>query len=128
MLLVAAAVVLSGQAKGKDLQHLEVRSLTLKDKDGKTRAYLGTGADAPGLLLLDRDGKKLLVDADGSPFLALYDKDEKPRAWPPLEQHRLLLQAENIVVVGAIVAVDAGRSRRSATPQAPRRRIVTRWS
>ncbi len=78
VLLTAAVVLLSGQAKGKDLQHLEVRSLTLKDKDGKTRAYLGTGADAPGLLLFDRDGKMragFSVAADGSPALALYYRD-----------------------------------------------------
>ncbi len=84
VLVVAAAVVLSGAADGKDLPDLEVGSLTLKDKDGKTRASLGTSADgAVGLLLSDKDGKTrahLYVGVDGSPGLDLYDKDGKVRA------------------------------------------------
>ena len=35
-LVVAAVVLLSGAAKGKELEHLEVSSLTLKDEDGNT--------------------------------------------------------------------------------------------
>ncbi len=84
VLMVAAAVVLSGAADGKDLPDLEVGSLTLKDKDGKTRALLGASADgAVGLLLTDKDGKTrayLVVEANGSPVLALTDKDGKRRA------------------------------------------------
>ena len=76
VLLVAAAVLLSGAAKEKDLQDLEVRSLTLKDKDGKTRATLGAGANGSGLVCLDKDGKmraRLGVYADGSPWLEMFD-------------------------------------------------------
>ncbi len=84
VLLVAAAVLLSGATQRKDLPDLEVRSLTLKDKDGKTRAALGASADgAVGLLLTDKDGKTrayLVVEANGSPLLALTDKDGKRRA------------------------------------------------
>ncbi len=84
VLMVAAAVVLSGAANGKDLPDLEVGSLTLKDKDGKPRAALGASADgAVGLLLSDKAGKTrahLVVGVDGSPVLALYDKDGKVRA------------------------------------------------
>jgi len=43
VLVVAAAVVLSGAADGKDLPDLEVGSLTLKDKAGKVRAMLAEG-------------------------------------------------------------------------------------
>ncbi len=84
VLMVAAAVVLSGAANGKDLSDLEVGSLTLKDKDGKTRAALGVSAcGAVGLLLTDKAGKTrahLVVEANGSPVLALTDKDGKTRA------------------------------------------------
>ncbi len=71
VLAVAAVVLLSGQAKGKDLPDLEVGSLTLKDWEGKTRAALSTG----GLVLRDKDGKPrahLGVVADGA-FLTLFD-------------------------------------------------------
>ncbi len=84
VLMVAAAVVLSGAADGKDLPDLEVGSLTLKDKDGKTRALLGPSAGgAVGLLLTDKAGKTrayLVVEANGSPVLALSDKAGKTRA------------------------------------------------
>ncbi len=106
VLMVAAAVVLSGAANGKDLPDLEVGSLTLKDKDGKVRAQLGEGADGSGQLrLYDKNGKRramlsaladgtgvhlsnkagtprasLAVLADGSSGLVLSDKDGKTGA------------------------------------------------
>ena len=107
VLVVAAAVLLSGAAQGKDLPHLEVGSLTLKDKAGKMRASLRARADGPvWLALFDKDEKTrarlfaaadgrprlallgkagerqatLTVFADGSPGLLLHDKDGKPRA------------------------------------------------
>ena len=84
VLLVAAVVLLSGQAKGKNLQDLEVRSLTLKDKAGKRRALLAVVADrSPTLALFDKDGKlraQFRVGADGSPGLFLHDKTTMPRA------------------------------------------------
>ena len=58
VLLMAAVVLLSGQANGKDLQHLEVGSLTLKDEDGKTRAWLGVIGDGSSLELFDKYGKE----------------------------------------------------------------------
>jgi hypothetical protein len=83
-LVVAAAVLLSGQAKGKDLQDLVVGSLTLKDKDGKTRAQLHVDEDgSASLLFRDKDGKTralLSVLANGPPGLYLYDKYGRARA------------------------------------------------
>ncbi len=82
-LAVAAAVLLSGQAKGKAWQHLEVSSLTLMDKDGMAGASLSLfGTGTPHLLLHDKNGKKrvwLGVNKDGSASLDLYDKDGKGR-------------------------------------------------
>ena len=84
VLLVAAAALLSGQAKGKDLQDLEVGSLTLKDKAGKTRARLRALEDGPVVLgLFDKDETlraTLGALEDGTVTLALCDKDGKPRA------------------------------------------------
>ena len=105
VLLMAAVVLLSGQAKGKDLPDLEVGSLTLKDKDGRRRAVLSARADGPvGLTLIDKEGTaragltmgefavvflsdkagtmrvKLALAQDGSPVLILSDKDGRPRA------------------------------------------------
>ncbi len=84
VLVVAAAALLSGAANGKDLQHLEVGSLTLKDKDGKKLAWLGVKADgSPLLALYDKDGTRravLKTSTRGSAGLAVLDKDGKPRA------------------------------------------------
>ncbi len=84
VLVVAAAVLLSGAANGKDLPDLEVASLTLTDKDGKKLAWLGVNADgSPSLILADKAGKPrtaLGVLADGSAALDLYDKAAKTRA------------------------------------------------
>ncbi len=84
VLAVAAAVLLSGQAKGKAWQHLEVSSLTLMDKDGMAGASLSLfGTGTPHLLLHDKNGKKrvwLGVNRDGSPALDLYDKNVNKRA------------------------------------------------
>ncbi len=84
VLLMAAVVLLSGQAKGKaPLPDLEVGSLTLKDKDGKSRVVLFAPAHgSPGLSLYDKDGQvrvRLTVHWDGLPALYLYDKDGKTR-------------------------------------------------
>ncbi len=83
VLVVAAAVVLSGAAMRK-YRHLEVGSLTLKDKAGKVRATLAAEADgAVALALYGRDGKpraRLSALPDGSPGLLLYDKAGETRA------------------------------------------------
>ena len=89
VLLAAGVVLLSGQAKGKALPDLEVRSLTLKDTDGKARARMDAIADGTvGLVLLDKDGKaraELTVDTDGAPGLALFDKTGTMRTWLSME-------------------------------------------
>ena len=81
VLLMAAVVLLSGAAKGKDLQHLEVGSLTLKDTDGKVRASLTVNViGSVRLVLSDKAGKTragLYVGVDGSPALVLYDKGRR---------------------------------------------------
>ena len=77
-LAVAATVLLSGQAKGKDLQHLKARSLTLIDAKGKNRVVLADN----GLRVSDRDGNArvaLRALGDGSPSLTFWDKNGKPR-------------------------------------------------
>jgi hypothetical protein len=81
-LALVAAVFLMGQEKAKDLPDLEVRSLTVKDKDGKVRAVLGTDADGPALKLSDEDGRtRAALDVlDGEPSLTLKDKDGKAGA------------------------------------------------
>ena len=82
VLLTAAIVLLSGQANGKALPDLEVRSLTLKDKEGKTRATLSVLAHGASLNLFDKGGKMrvwLSTMADGSVALALLDKDGTTR-------------------------------------------------
>ena len=75
VLLAAAAVLLSGAANGKDLQNLEVRSLTLKDKAGKVRARLRGSS----LTLFDQDGNVLadLRACGGLAGLRLADKTGK---------------------------------------------------
>ncbi len=83
VLVVAAAVLLSGAANGKDLQHLVVGALTLKDKGGETRAHFITHADgSPSLTLFDKAGKPRanLSMLAGKPALILFDKAGKPRA------------------------------------------------
>ena len=78
-LAVAAAVLLSGQAKAKDLQHLKVRSLTLIDAKGRNRVVLTDY----GLRVSDLNGKTramLVARGDGSSGLHLYDKNGKNRA------------------------------------------------
>ena len=92
-LAVAAAVLLSGQAKGKDLQDLKARSLTLIDANGKNRVVLADSltlidpygrnrvvlADY-GLRVLDINGKTratLFARGDGSSSLDLYDRNGK---------------------------------------------------
>jgi hypothetical protein len=86
-LAVVAAVFLMGQDKAKELPDLEVRSLTVKDKDGKVRAGFATTADGSTLLsIMDKktgSGTRAMLDTwtwpDGSPILGLFDKDGKPR-------------------------------------------------
>ncbi|MFB3066243.1 MAG: hypothetical protein ACE10D_06975 [Planctomycetota bacterium] len=83
VLMVAAAVVLSGAANGTDLPDLEVGSLTLKDKDGKVRATLSVASGSPALALFDKDKTLrawLGVVSDGSVTLDLFDKDGNARA------------------------------------------------
>jgi hypothetical protein len=78
---VVAAVLLMGQDKAKDLPDLVVRSLTVKDKDGKVRATLATLATGSAYLrFLDKSGKRraaLDVLNDGTPRLRLFDAKGK---------------------------------------------------
>ncbi len=93
VLVVAAAVVLSGAAMRK-YRHLEVGSLTLKDKAGNTRVYIGTDEDGSvSLSLKDKAGKtRALLDvARNGSALWLSDKDGEDRVmlstitgWPQL--------------------------------------------
>ncbi|MHC5052644.1 MAG: hypothetical protein ACYTGK_18790, partial [Planctomycetota bacterium] len=53
---VAATVFLIGQGKDKQLPDLEVRSLTVKDKDGKVRVLLGVAPDGSAGLRFMKDG------------------------------------------------------------------------
>ena len=58
-------------------------SLSLSDKDGKTRAGVTVLPGGSSLWLSDKDGKwraSLAMFADGTPALTLSDKDEKTRA------------------------------------------------
>ena len=81
VVVVAAAVVLSGAADGKDLPDLVVRSLTLKDKDGKTRARLAMVYESPHLDLFDKDGKRrvMLSAIHDRADLVFFAKDGKSR-------------------------------------------------
>ena len=77
---VAAAVFLIGQGKDKELPDLEVRSLKVKDKDGKVRCTLGTrvGNGAGYLSITNEAGTDvaaLFTDNDGLPALVFMDKD-----------------------------------------------------
>ena len=56
VLLLAAVVLLSVQAKGKDLPHLEVASLTVKDQDGDVRARLSSLHRLPVRVATPRSG------------------------------------------------------------------------
>jgi len=68
---------------GEELLDLEVRSLTVKDKDGKSRVSLRTDADgATVLIFADGAGKAragLLTTPDGRPFLYFADKAGETR-------------------------------------------------
>jgi hypothetical protein len=103
---VAAAVFLIGQGKDEDLPDLEVRSLTVKDEEGRGRVFLGSARDGSPLVQLVNKhsrpqvtlrmmlGSPLLVlsGKDGAsaqlgigpgnllPFLSLRDNNRKPRA------------------------------------------------
>ena len=104
---LVVAVFLMGQGKKKELPDLEVRSLTVKDKDGNVRARLWTSGPqgAAGLLLMAKDGRAragfsttadgsttlqimdktvnttrvMLYLLNGSPVVSFFDKDGKPR-------------------------------------------------
>ena len=60
VLAAVACVVLMGQGKPKELPDLVAKSLTIKDKDGKTRIKLETEptVGAPSLRLYDGAGKE----------------------------------------------------------------------
>ncbi|MHC4138043.1 MAG: hypothetical protein ACYS0K_24150 [Planctomycetota bacterium] len=81
---VAAAVFLIGQGKDKKLPDLEVRSVQVKDKDGKVRVALGTDAEGtPHLRFADEHGKlrAMLGTFDEDLLcLTLWDRDFKVRA------------------------------------------------
>jgi hypothetical protein len=90
---VFAAVFLMGQDKAKDLPDLEVRSLVVKDKDGRIRARLGMSrklhkpgdpflqgapVDYPSLVMFDKHGRKQLsLGARVIPSLAMYNFNEQ---------------------------------------------------
>ena len=78
VLVVAGAVVLSGAAQGKDLPHLEVASLTVKDQDGDVRARLSPLETGASLNLYDKGGKtqaEFRTVADVGSGLILAGKD-----------------------------------------------------
>jgi hypothetical protein len=80
-----AACVLVGQGTERAPPDLEVRSLTVKDKDGIARARLGAEPihGSPYLIFWDKKGKgrvKLDMQTDGSPYLSFWDKDGGLRA------------------------------------------------
>jgi len=80
---VAAAVFLVGQGKAKELPDLVVRSLTVRDKNGKTRATLDADDEGVSLRLCGKDtwpSALLAVLADGGAGLVLNDKNSKLRA------------------------------------------------
>ncbi|MHC4973192.1 MAG: type II secretion system protein GspG [Planctomycetota bacterium] len=80
---VAATVFLIGQGKDKQLPDLEVRSLTVKDKDGKVRVLLGVAPDGSAGLRFMKDGgprARFGFLPDGSPGMSLYKKGGDPRA------------------------------------------------
>ena len=85
---VAAAVFLVGQGKEKELPDLEVRSLTMRDKDGRIRAKLWAiehpALGSAGLTLVDRNGNVRgafdTYNNDGHPSLHLSDPRMETRA------------------------------------------------
>ena len=83
VLLVAAAVVLSGAAKRRGFKNLEGGSLTLKDRHSNKRVHIGTAEDGSvSLNLNDKTGKtraSLNVHGNGHPRLDLLDKDGNTR-------------------------------------------------
>jgi hypothetical protein len=76
---VGAVVVLVGQAKEKEPEHLVVKSLKVVDKDGKVRAAATLSEDgSPSLFLSDKDGKAhvmITVMRNGSPLMAFSGTD-----------------------------------------------------
>ena len=85
-LAAVACVVLMGQGrKPKELADLEVSSITVKDKAGRTRARLGVLAGGSCVLRLnDKAGQtraSLGVLADGRPTLGLGDKAGRARIY-----------------------------------------------
>ena len=88
--LAAALLVERGPAQthqpsqlGEEFPDLEVRSLTVKDEDGKARVCLATGGGVALMTLLHKDGKSgvaLTATPLGAAAVNLIDKDGKPRA------------------------------------------------
>ena len=85
---VAAAVLLIGQGKDKELQDLVARSLVLKDSKGQIRlkAVADDDDQDPGIQILDQKGKERLRIALGEPgpYLTLRDESGMARvvvAW-----------------------------------------------
>ncbi len=77
MLAAVACVVLMGQGKAKELPDLEVRSLTVKSKDGKELVFLGADVGWTALLrFTSKDGRhqaRLGTTLSGMPSLYLGD-------------------------------------------------------
>ena len=71
-----ACVVLMGQGKAKELPDLVAKSLTIKDRHGKTRASLTMGRGAIQLALHNKKGDEramLEVTGEGVPLFLLMD-------------------------------------------------------
>ena len=85
MLAAVACVVLMGQGKPKALPDLVVRSLTLRDGEGKPRAVLSMEKpNTPSLVLLDQNGTKrvyLLAEQGGRASLGLGPGDGRIRTY-----------------------------------------------
>ena len=84
-LAALACVVLIGQGEAKEPPDLEVRSLKITDKTGKTRISLGTNSGSGGVLtFFDKaDVPRILIDVDGkttAPSIMMTDDRRRVRA------------------------------------------------
>jgi len=79
ILILAAAVVLMGQAPGT--RTVEANEFVLRDADGRIRGWLGVRDDNPGLSLYGANGKPQvwLSAQPGGPLFSLYDIQERQR-------------------------------------------------
>ena len=84
LLAALGAVVLMGQARGRFYEDIEVRSVSLKDTNGRLRGHFGIDADGlASLRLLHSDGRTqgvFLSLNQGGGILSFDDKNSAPRA------------------------------------------------